>query len=90
MRLSASSKATTKISRRRVALLLSVSPLAAQVASPPINQKTPPVGTPAAPAGAKDPVAKLQKAVEDVRQVSQMLSKLEVPMDVEPAFQFKP
>jgi hypothetical protein len=48
------------------------------------------MGTPTASANVKDPAEKLRRAVESVRQVSQTLSKLEVPMDVEPAFQFKP
>lgn len=90
MRPSPSSEAATKISRRRLTLLLSASPLAAQVTSPPVNQKVPPMGTPTASANVKDPAEKLRRAVESVRQVSQTLSKLEVPMDVEPAFQFKP
>ena len=42
-------------------------------------------------AATPEPIAptSLEKAVADVRQVSDRLSKLEVPMNVEPAFSFK-
>jgi len=32
----------------------------------------------------------MQKAYADVRKVSEQLSKIEVPMNVEPAFSFRP
>jgi hypothetical protein len=81
---------TPRISRRRVAALLAATPLAAQVASPPTTQKTPPLGVPTPAPPSATPEQKLQKAYDDVRQISVRLSKLEVPMNVEPAFAFKP
>jgi len=82
---------TAKLTRRQLAAVLGITPLAAtQVTTPPTTQKTPPVGAPAPSPSATTPEAKLQKAVEDVRQVSQRLSALEVPMDMEPAFVFRP
>ncbi|HEX4809543.1 MAG TPA: hypothetical protein VH325_11475 [Bryobacteraceae bacterium] len=69
---------------RRVAVGLTAAPVAAQVV-----QKVPPAGVPA-PAPASDtPEQRLQKAYADIRSVSEQLSKLEVPMDVEPAFSFR-
>jgi hypothetical protein len=73
-----------------MAALLTATPLAAQVASPPATQKTPPLGAPAPAPPSATPDQKLQKAYDDVRQISARLSKLEVPMNVEPAFAFKP
>ena len=83
-------ESTTHISRRRVAAFLVATPLAAQVASPPTTQKVPPLGTPTPAPPAATPEEKLQKAYDDVRRISERLSKLEVPMNVEPAFAFKP
>lgn len=83
-------ESTARISRRRVAAFLAATPLAAQVASPPTTQKTPPLGTPTPAPPAATPEEKLQKAYDDVRRISERLSKLEVPMNVEPAFAFKP
>jgi hypothetical protein len=79
-----------RVSRRRIAALLTAAPLAAQVASPPATQKTPPQGAPTPASPSATPDQKLQKAYEDVRRVSARLAKLEVPMNVEPAFAFKP
>jgi hypothetical protein len=59
-------------------------PLAAQV-----TQKVPPQGAPAPPAPPATPEQRLQKAYADVHAVSEQLSKLEVPMNVEPAFAFR-
>ncbi len=78
------------ITRRGLAALLGAIPLAAQVATPPVTQKTPPLGAPAPSPGAANPEEKLKKATEDVRKVSARLAQLEVPMDTEPAFVFKP
>jgi hypothetical protein len=69
---------------RRVAVGLTALPVAAQVV-----QKVPPVGAPAAAPPTDTPEQRLQKAYADVRAVSDQLSKLEVPMDVEPAFSFR-
>jgi hypothetical protein len=73
------------ISRREWAALLSAAPLVGQVTS-----KVPPQGAPAPPAPPATPEQRRQKAYADVRQISDRLAKLEVPMDVEPAFAFRP
>jgi hypothetical protein len=78
------------MTRRRLAALMGATPLAAQIGSPPVTQKTPPVGTPAAVAAARNPDEKLQKAIDGVRETSSRLASLEVPMEIEPAFLFKP
>jgi len=71
-------------SKRLVAALAVIPAVAAQV-----TQKVPPVGSPAPPIGRTTPQERVQKAYADVRAVSDQLSKIEVPMDVEPAFAFK-
>jgi hypothetical protein len=83
-------ESTARISRRRMAALLASAPLAAQVTSPPTTQKTPPLGAPTPASPSATPDQKLQKAYDDVHQISVRLSKLEVPMNIEPAFAFKP
>ncbi len=55
-----------------------------------VTSKIPPQGAPAAAQPAATPQQKLQKAYSDVQKVSDRLSKIEVPMDVEPAFAFRP
>jgi hypothetical protein len=77
------------MTRRRLAVLLSATPLAAQIPTPPVTQKTPPLGTPA-PSAAANPDEKLKKANDGIRKVSAQLAQLEVPMDTEPSFVFKP
>jgi hypothetical protein len=69
---------------KRIAAALAAAPLCAQV-----PQKVPPVGVPASPSPSATPQQKLQKAYADIRAVSDQLSKLEVPMDIEPAFAFR-
>lgn len=68
-----------------VAAVTAVWPAPAQVTS-----KTPPEGSPAPAQPSAAPEQKLQKAYSDVRETSDRLSKIEVPMDVEPAFAFRP
>jgi hypothetical protein len=80
----------SRMTRRRLAALLGVTPLAAQIPSPPVNQKTPPLGAPAPSPAAATPDEKLKKANDGIRDVSARLANLEVPMDTEPAFLFKP
>lgn len=80
----------SRITRRRLAALLAATPIAAQTPVPPVTQKTPPLGTPAPSPAAKNPDEKLKKANDGIREMSARLSKLEVPMDTEPAFVFKP
>lgn len=60
-------------------------PLVAQVTS-----TVPPTGSPAPPKPPATPQERMQKAYADVRKVSEQLSKIEVPMNVEPAFSFRP
>ena len=69
---------------KRMAGALALVPLSAQV-----TQKVPPVGAPAPAPPTATPEQKQQKAYADVKTVSDQLSKLEVPMDVEPAFAFR-
>ncbi|MFL6450366.1 MAG: hypothetical protein ACJ746_22200 [Bryobacteraceae bacterium] len=81
---------TLRMTRRRLAVLLGATPLAAQIATPPVTQKTPPLGTPTPSATTASPEEKLKKESDAVRETSARLAKLEVPMDTEPAFVFKP
>ena len=73
-----------RLSRREWTGLLAAAPLAAQIMS-----TKPPVGSPAEPAPGATPEQRLQKALTDVRDTGALLSKIEVPMNVEPAFSFK-
>ncbi len=73
-----------RLTRRQWTLLLAAAPVAAQV-----TQKVPPQGAPAPAQPAATPEQKLQKAYADVRALSDKLSKIEVPMDIEPAFLFR-
>ena len=70
--------------RRQWAALVVAAPLAAQVTS-----TVPPAGSPAAAKPAATPQERIQKAYADVHDVSERLSKIEVPMNVEPAFAFR-
>lgn len=74
----------TRLTRRQWTLLAAALPAAAQVTS-----KVPPQGAPAPAQPAATPEQKLQKAYADIREVSDKLSKIEVPMDAEPAFLFR-
>ncbi len=53
-----------------------------------VTSKVPPQGAPAPAQPAATPEQKLQKAYSDVKKLSDRLSQIEVPMDVEPAFAF--
>ena len=64
--------------------------LTAPLARAQTTSKTPPEGSPAPAPASATPEQKLQKAYADVRETSDKLSKIEVPMDVEPAFAFRP
>jgi hypothetical protein len=74
----------SRLTRRQWTALVAAAPLAGQVTS-----KVPPRGAPAPPQAPATPEQKLQKAYADVRAVSEQLSKIEVPMDIEPAFVFR-
>jgi hypothetical protein len=78
------------MTRRRLAAILGATPLVAQISTPPVTQKTPPLGTPAPSVAASSPDEKLKKANDGVREVSVRLAQLEVPMETEPSFVFKP
>jgi len=78
------------MTRRRLAALLGAAPLAAQTPAPPVAQKTPPVGAPAPSPTVANPDEKLKKANDGIRKVSERLAQLELPMEVEPSFVFKP
>jgi hypothetical protein len=73
-----------RITRRQWTALLGAAPLVAQVTS-----SVPPAGVPAPSSGPASPEQRLQKAYADVRQASERLSKVELPMNVEPAFSFR-
>ncbi|HSU58199.1 MAG TPA: hypothetical protein VLI55_02700 [Bryobacteraceae bacterium] len=73
------------LTRRQWTALIAAAPLAAQVTS-----KIPPQGAPAPSPPSANPQQALQKAYADVRALSDRLSKMEVPMNVEPAFAFRP
>ena len=70
--------------------VVSTAPLSAQITSPATTQKTPPVGAPAAAPAPDTPEQKLQKAYADIRATSDRLAQIEVPMNTEPAFSFRP
>ena len=82
-------RAGLRITRREwtagLAAAVGGAPVLAQVTS-----KAPPVGAPAPAPSSATPEQKLQKAYDDVHQVSVRLSQIEVPMDIEPAFAFHP
>ncbi len=75
---------SARTTRRQWTALLAAAPLIAQVTS-----TVPPTGVPAAPIGPASPEQRLQKAYADVRKASERLSKIQVPMNVEPAFSFR-
>lgn len=72
------------VTRRNLTALLVASPLAAQVTS-----KHPPQGAPAPPQPPATPQDRLQKAYADVRSIGDQLSKIELPVSLEPAYTFR-
>jgi hypothetical protein len=64
-----------RLSRRHWFWLMGSTPLLAQTAAQP-------------PATAATPEQRAQKAKDDVRQVSDKLAAVEVPMNIEPSFRF--
>ena len=73
-----------RFTRRKWAALMTAAPALAQVTS-----TNPPQGAPAPAEAATTPEARMNKAVSDIRAVSERLSQIEVPMNAEPAFAFK-
>ena len=55
-----------------------------------VTQKTPPEGAPKPAPATATPAQRMQKAMADVKEVSDRLQQLEVPMNIEPAFAFRP
>jgi hypothetical protein len=76
---------SARMTRRQWTALLAAAPVTAQVTS-----KTSPQGSPAPPPPGATAEQKRQKAFADVRKVSERLSQIEVPMNIEPAFSFRP
>ncbi|MBV9761462.1 MAG: hypothetical protein JO340_12930 [Acidobacteriaceae bacterium] len=74
-----------RITRRQWTAFLGVSPLLAQV-----TQKIPPEGAPQPASPAATPEQKRQAAFAEIHQSSQLLAQIDVPMNVEPAFAFRP
>ncbi|MGI9075421.1 MAG: hypothetical protein ACR2JB_29795 [Bryobacteraceae bacterium] len=72
-----------RMTRRQWTAFISATPLLGQVTS------KPPQGAPAPAPASATPEETLKKAYADVREVSDRLSHIEVPMNVEPAFAFK-
>lgn len=73
-----------RLTRRQWTALALASPAIAQVTS-----KIPPQGAPGPPNPPATPQERVQKAYADIRSASDRLSKVEVPMNVEPAFAFR-
>lgn len=65
------------------------SALAALPAFSQVTQKIPPSGAPAPAPPPATPEQRLQKAYADIHAVSDRLSKIEVPINIEPAFAFR-
>lgn len=74
---------------KRLAVSVAAAPALSEVTWAQVTQKVPPQGAPAPAPTAATPDERLQKASADIRAVSEKLSKLEVPMDVEPAYSFR-
>jgi len=79
------SKSSAAFTRRHMLAAIAVTPAVAQITSP-----VPPQGTPAPAPPSAPPNEKLQKAYDDIRETSRHLSAIDVAMNIEPAFTFKP
>ncbi len=73
-----------RLTRRQWTALALASPVIAQVTS-----KNPPQGAPAPPQPPATPQERRQKAFADIRSAGERLSKVELPMNIEPAFAFR-
>jgi hypothetical protein len=76
---------TSRLSRRQLAALFTATPALAQVSS-----TVPPQGAPKPAPPSASPEQKVEKALDDIRTTSRRLAAIELPMNVEPAFAFKP
>ncbi|HEX4165296.1 MAG TPA: hypothetical protein VHZ55_07470 [Bryobacteraceae bacterium] len=84
--MSAHRDSRSRLTRRQwTALVVAAVPLAAQVTT----TTTPPAGAPAPAKPAATPQERARKAYADIHETSDLLSKIEVPMNVEPAFSFR-
>ena len=72
-----------RMTRRQWTAFIGAAPLLAQVTS------KPPQGAPIPAPPSATPEEKLKKAYADVREISEKLTRIQVPMDVEPAFAFE-
>jgi len=75
---------STRLTRRQWTALALASPAVAQITS-----TKPPEGAPAPPQPPATPEERAQKAHADIRSTSDRLSKIELPMNLEPAFVFR-
>ena len=89
-RMSARRTSPLRITRRRWTALFGTAPFLAPFARAQNTSTRPPQGAPAPAPAQAPPEAKLQKAYADVHDVSVRLSQIDVPMNIEPAFVFKP
>ena len=89
-RMSARRTSPLRITRRRWTALFGFAPLLAPFARAQNTSTRPPQGAPVPAPAQSTPEAKLQKAYADVHDVSVRLSQIDVPMNIEPAFVFKP
>jgi hypothetical protein len=74
-----------RLTRRQWTALISCTPLAAAQ----ITSTVPPTGSPKPAGPDATPDQRMEKATSDVREASALLAKIEVPMNVEPAFVFR-
>lgn len=81
--MSAFGRSAPRLTRRAWALFGTASLLARQ------TSKTPPQLAPTPPPTQLSPQQKMEKAVADVRGVSDRLAQIELPLDIEPAFNFR-
>ena len=78
--------ASMELTRREWAAAMAATPALAQV----VDRKNPPEAAPTPPPPNATPQQRAAKAVSDVKQVSDALAAVEVPMSVQPAFVFRP
>lgn len=84
MPMGAKSLSLAGLTRRQWMAFISWTPVAAQITS-----TVPPAGSPKPAGPGATPGQRMEKAASDVRETSALLAKIEVPMNVEPAFSFR-
>ena len=81
-------RSALRLTRRRWTSLLALMPAVMRVSAQ-VTTTVPPAGVPK-PAPAAAPVQQAErKAFDEIRQTSERLAAIEVPMNVEPAFSFR-